>query len=353
MKKAWNAVAAGTGVVVFAAAAAIAQPTVKRVKYRVSCPTCVVELTPVVTIGGPNDTVSLAPNSFLDRDSQGRFFAISDDTRVLVYDARGRLLKTLGRRGDGPGEFNARGPLKIKDVVVGRGDSVFVFHEPKVTVYSPQLVYVRTITMPVAQSSFYPLADGTWLVSGASRTPANVGRSIFIVNPDGTIRRSLGPEQTLAPGRRLFIPTRFKAAPDRRSLWISTDYNRYRFSQWSIDNRLLASLEIHDAPFLPEPKRVTRRDGAGRTYQSLLGGNVSVTGLDTLGQIWIWGRAPQAKLTEGVLEVIDPVTGGIRVSQRTTTPVWLLRSGAMAYTPTTDDDGFMTFVVSRYRIVRR
>jgi hypothetical protein len=34
-------------------------------------------------------------------------------------------------------------------------------------------------------------------------------------------------------------------------------------------------------------------------------------------------------------------------------PISLLRGGALAYSATIDDDGFKTFVVSTYRIVRR
>src|SRR5688500_15805846 len=58
------------GLLSLAGPSATAQPVVKRVKYKVSCPGCAIELTPVVTIGGPSDTVSIAPHSFLDRDSQ-------------------------------------------------------------------------------------------------------------------------------------------------------------------------------------------------------------------------------------------------------------------------------------------
>ena len=42
--------------------------------------------------------------------------------RVVVFDAGGRLLRTLGRRGSGPGEFQA-----IRTVQVIRGDSLLVY----------------------------------------------------------------------------------------------------------------------------------------------------------------------------------------------------------------------------------
>jgi hypothetical protein len=299
--------------------------------------------------------VSIAPTSRLDRDSQGRFFAIGDDFRVLVYDARGRLVKALGRRGDGPGEFNGRVPYGIADVVVGLGDSLFVFHPPKVTVFSPTLVYVRTIAaIPLAQlNSIHPLGDGTWLVGGSNRAPSHVGRPIFHLNPDGSIRQSLGPEQTLAPGGLLPASPPFKVAPDQQSLWVNAGYHRYALTQWSIDGRLLGSLQIDDTPFLPEPTLITQRASSGRVVQAEMGGDVVLTGVDTLGQVWAWGKAPGTTRTQGVLEIVDPRTGEVRVSQKVPAPISLLRGGALAYSATIDDDGFKTFVVSTYRIVRR
>ena len=358
MSRVLNAVPACSALLVLAGAMATAQqPPVKHVKYKVSCATCAIELTPVATIGGRSDTVSIAANSSLDRDSQGRFFAIGDNFQVLVYDPRGRLLKTLGRRGDGPGEFNTRSRNPgggIVDVVVGPGDSVFAFHPPKVTVFSPQLAYVRTISaLPVAQvNSIHPLADGTWLLAGTSRSPEHIGRSVFIVDRDGMIRRSLGPEQTVIPGQARPRAVRFYAPPDRRSLWYAEEF-RYFFSQWSVDGQPLGSLEIFDAPYLTGPKPVTRRSASGVTYQDHEGGTVRVTGIDSTGQLWIWGRASAAKPMEGLLEVVDPRSGEIRVSQRMTAPVWLLSGGNLVYSWTTDGDGFMSAVVSKYRLVRR
>ena len=355
MNRAWNAVVVCTALLSFTSSAATPQPTLRRVKHKVSCASCAIELTPVATIGGRSDSVSIARTSYLDRDSQGRFFAFSDDSRVLVYNASGQLLKTLGRRGDGPGEFNAQVPFGITDVVVGRGDSLFVFHPPKVTVFSPALAYVRTLASVQAAGikSINPVGDGAWLVAGSNRAPEHVGRPVFVLNPDGSIRKSLGPEQTVAPGRsRRSIPP-LKVSPDRRSVWINGEYNRYALTQWSIDGRLLASLEIEDTPFLPEPTIVTHRAPSGRTFQIETGGEVVITGVDTLGQVWAYGKAPGAKLGDGILEILDPRTGEVLVSQKMRSPVSLLRSGDLAFTGVSDSDGFITVTVSKYRVIRR
>lgn len=44
------------------------------------------------------------------------------NTNVLVFSSKGALLDTIGRRGQGPGEFTA-----VHDVVASRGDSVYVY----------------------------------------------------------------------------------------------------------------------------------------------------------------------------------------------------------------------------------
>ena len=347
-------VVASSALFLFAGGAA-SQSAPKRVRYKVGCPTCAIEFTPVATFGGRNDTVSISPFSSLDRDSQGRFFAIGDNFQVLVYDARGRLLKTLGRRGDGPGEFNSRNSLPgIKDVVIGPADSVFVFHPPKVTVYSPQLVYVRTISpLPFSRvQSIHSLPDGTWLIAGESRAPEHGGRSTFIVNPDATIRRSIGPGRVPNAERPTPRVALFYVPPDGRSIWYAEEL-RYSFSQWSIDGRHLGAVEIDDTPFLPEPKPVTRRSTRGVPFETREGGVALVNGIDTTGLVWVWARGPGLKPEDALLEVIDPQTGEIHVSQKATKPVRLLPRGDLAYSWTTDDDGFMTAIVSTYRFVRR
>ena len=338
-----------------------AQPRPRRIDYKVACPTCRVELTPVATLGNRSDPAGIGDNPVLARDRQGRFFALSDNFQVLVYDARGKFLQAVGRRGDGPGEFNARGPLaRINDVAIGRGDSLFVFHPPLISVFSPRLAFVRTITMqqPLGNlGSIHPLADGSWIIGAGIRRPPHTGRIVHIMNDDGTIRRSLGPEQVPTADRPLLAVWRFTLSPDQRTAWFGPQGHEYAFDPWRIDDVQVGPFVVEGAPYLPEPSYETRRGRGARPLRVAVGGGVvQLMGIDTLGQLWMSGRPPQPDSVTRYLEVVDPRTGAVRSSQKVPASMWpmrMLRTGDLAYTFTVTEDGFVSITVWSYRFVNR
>jgi hypothetical protein len=65
-----------------------------------------------------------------------------------MFDSSGRLQIAFGREGQGPGEF----PTPAYKITPVRGDSLYVFAEPRVVVFSPRQALVRTITVPIAGS---------------------------------------------------------------------------------------------------------------------------------------------------------------------------------------------------------
>ena len=67
-----------------------------------------IRITRVATLGKSPDTVSLSRMSKAAMDSQGRFYVTPTFSRgqIAMYDRRGRFVRSFGRRGRGPGEFN-------------------------------------------------------------------------------------------------------------------------------------------------------------------------------------------------------------------------------------------------------
>lgn len=55
-------------------------------------------------------------------DSQERIFVVDGGEQILLLDKDGTLLQEIGRKGDGPGEYN-----ELLDVYVGSPDTLFVF----------------------------------------------------------------------------------------------------------------------------------------------------------------------------------------------------------------------------------
>ena len=88
-------------------------------------------------------------------DSEGRIYVKDDSTRgVIVLAPDLTYQRTLGRAGEGPGEFG-----HVSTVQVLPGDSVFVYDRKlhRVTVFSPrpgEVAYVRRLLGPPYQSVF-------------------------------------------------------------------------------------------------------------------------------------------------------------------------------------------------------
>ena len=121
-----------------------------QVRHAVTCASCRIEFTEVARFGSVRD--SLSPTGTPVRDSRGRYFAKADgQLAVLMFDSSGALRRTFGRPGEGPGEFNRW----ISRIIVGRGDSIFVFHGGnRVEVFSPNLSFARRMTLPALDNGY-------------------------------------------------------------------------------------------------------------------------------------------------------------------------------------------------------
>lgn len=100
--------------------------------------------------------------------SEGRAVAADrGNRRILVLDALGRLERTVGRRGEGPMEFQ-----RISLLRSWPGDSVFVYDSdiPRFTVFSPETGEGRTVELegmfPPIAALPGPVANELWLVEG-------------------------------------------------------------------------------------------------------------------------------------------------------------------------------------------
>ena len=148
-----------------------------------------------VRISGPtlgNDT-SLAIGISTARDSRGLYYTTPQTGvgyQVVVRDKDGKVVRTIGRNGDGPGEF-AKG--QIPGVFIDAGDSVHVRHNPLLwSVFDSSGKFVRRMSNANMGFDFRTttlLPDGTFLVS--VRSPMNVGY-FNIVSRNGVTLKSFG-----------------------------------------------------------------------------------------------------------------------------------------------------------------
>jgi hypothetical protein len=112
---------------------------------------------PLLDLGGPrgdpdHELTPSHPFHHAARLSDGRW-VVPDRSSLKVFDAEGRFLSAIGRRGDGPGEF--RQPRRV---CIAPGDSIVAIDQngSRVTVFSSDGALVRMFTV----RDGYPEASG-------------------------------------------------------------------------------------------------------------------------------------------------------------------------------------------------
>ncbi len=79
-----------------------AQETIT-VSGEVTCLECAITLDTVAILSGPDLQVSFVPGVAVDR--RGRFLLTTARPEMMVFDSAGNFLRNVGRRGEGPGEY--------------------------------------------------------------------------------------------------------------------------------------------------------------------------------------------------------------------------------------------------------
>lgn len=133
-----------------------------------ACADCAIQLERVGVLqsgDGPGG-IDGAPAS-IARDSRGRIYVttpwVAGSELPYVFNAAGKYLQRLGKRGEGPGEL-----LDPQVIAVDATDSVLVFDRGtgRLTVYGPDLSFARTAPeIGISASSAARFPDGSLLVN--------------------------------------------------------------------------------------------------------------------------------------------------------------------------------------------
>lgn len=228
-----------------------------------------VETVPALDIGGRagDPRYDLVNTADAIRLGDGRIvIAVDGAAEVRYYDADGTHRLTIGRRGDGPGEFRGIGHL-----FHGGGDTVMVYDYQlrRVTTIAPDgsLGPTRPVEIADARAAIEPvarLADGSWVgVSGAfleSPSPDIQRDTIGVVHLSADLHSLLdrigrfpGTEQYVtgssSADRRSFqsVSVPFGAgthvAAQGHTIWVG-DAARFEMRAYAADARLIRIVRI-------------------------------------------------------------------------------------------------------------
>jgi hypothetical protein len=306
----------------------------------VECDQCAIVTRKLVTLGNSDGPGSL-PGMIqaIAVDGRGRYWIIANPEMPSVYDASGRFVATVGRRGSGPGEFQI--PLDAAPVP---GDSMLVLDGAgRATVFDPELHAARTVAVT---AGFFPVHVIDWpssvvangFVGGAQAGTLPLHRLTFADRAAGVLA-SFGPANDhTGPNAYAWVMQRISPAVGD-GFW-SADWARYRLTHWTAIGKTILTLERKPSWFLHE------FGGGFGSAQEPPDPGISAILEDSTGLLWVFAKVPAStwrgawpsgahpgrgipvqqiaheKLFRTVIEVIDPRRR--RVVARQTIPEYIV-----------------------------
>jgi hypothetical protein len=120
-------------------------------------------------------------------DSQDNMFVMdSGNQRIQKYDKEGNYLQTIGRKGQGPGEFTR--PFEI---LLDEQDRIYVMEIRKMHVFDPKGNSMKDINLQNFMMGFTPGADGNILAHGFVRAEQGQNYGVVIIDQEGKITKTL------------------------------------------------------------------------------------------------------------------------------------------------------------------
>ena len=186
-----------------------------------------------LVIGQEKDEAYFFPQGAqLNIDGQGRFYVCDiGNRRVQVYDKNGTFIKTLGRQGQGPGEY-----AFPSNVLLDSTGDVYIDSGRSFVVFGPDGIFKKNI-LPKTFLSTKQLGPGGTFVGGTQPNVREEGgpkNRLVQLGPDGEMLRTLAefPAYGASPGQMLFhwysgnLPFCFRSA-DSLYYGFSLDYKVY------------------------------------------------------------------------------------------------------------------------------
>jgi hypothetical protein len=343
---------------------------------------CRIVLEHLTRLGSVDDTIAIL-NANVARDSKGRFYVagILPYSGIGVFGPDGRHLATLGRRGDGPGEFR-----RIRSVHVVTGDTLLVHDDRRMTVLDPDGAYVRSSEMPSGPRGFRftPLAGGAFVLNNyfpTHRAFVLFDRDHRMVREFGRslLNRPLGDARDLTSYDPRALQFLLLDAGGGRLVAIQQHY-RFLVQVWDTSGALVREFNREPSWFTRSTAEQHRALGFASRYPVVLGAWSDVT----QRRLWIVASVPDPQWNEpdcqlpagvprsregsgclpiplskrprawdSVVEVLDADTGRPLISQRFDAVVDAFTDGGLLYTQHENEDGLMVIDVWRPVVLGR
>lgn len=296
--------------VVHAPAMSLSAQDVVPVSGEVSCADCVITMDTIVTIGGLDGPGLHEVTQFahIAVDHRGRILITSSETEISVFDSTGKFLRTVGRRGQGPGEYRA-----ISHIGVGARYIHIFDHQAGRTMLDHDFTVIRTDRFPGQVLSAAVLGNDD--VAFTVPTSGPVGHKLYVLRPSGQFQAYGDDGKEYPPTTTAWTSQESTVTGNAETVW-AVRYHTNRIVRWNLGPvaRVGSAFDRHIVEF-----------GDGEPHERSASMNNAVMA-DNEG-LWINWHSPDPEWTEregsgnempseplrevvdGWLDLVDPETG--------------------------------------------
>lgn len=309
-----------------ASAAAVSIPD------RVTCPRCEIRVAPVLVLGDTSGLGELPqPARQVLLDDRGRYFvSFASQAGPLVFNSRGRIQGSIGRAGDGPGEF------RTMLIASAARDTAWVFDG--VNARLSAMRYDGTTWkfatswqrpgMPIVPFAVERLPTGTLVMNGMIATPERIGFPLHAVDTTGAIRSFGSSTPAVRPGApALGIRKLWPASGG--GVWVA-HVTRFQLERYDAASHLTGQWSRAVDWFIPHDG--SRQLGPAEPPPSP---RLSAIAEDAQGLVWVLASVPDPRYREAFAPNMSP--GRIDIVNRdllsdTVIEVYDLRAGTLVAT---------------------
>ncbi|MEX2284280.1 MAG: 6-bladed beta-propeller [Gemmatimonadota bacterium] len=299
-----------------------------------TCSQCQIRLDHSVTLDG-NRSSEVGEPLTLARMSDGRLLlnTMAGKPWIAVFDSTGKHIRTIGRRGGGPGEFLTIGRFRVtgKDTL-----RIFDIGAHRMTVLTSSFALVQTLPVDIMQTGdLEVLADGRIVAAQNISNVTSAGLPLHIIGKDGKSERSFGAENPEYGREDAHLLWRWIAPAGNDRVW-AAPVTEYVLELWAFSGQKIRELERNVSWFKPHKQFGFNRDNPNAPPNP----GIMDLRMDSTGKLWVIVHVADEKWTSGlgnvrglynrqvrgiteannywdsIIEVIDPVAGTLVASQR-------------------------------------
>lgn len=216
------------------------------------CGQCTIERTRVAVLGDSAGPGYVGPWYRIARDARGRFLVAHPANRgeIAVFDGTGDYVATVGREGEGPGEY------KFVRHIVPRGDTIHVFDSRLLrhTILSSDFEVLGTRRFRGDPLGVAVLHDTVVVYNVVIPTREGSGSPLHLMDATGRVTNSFGTAGDAASRTEFgFAGWRAIAPAGQESVWAMRK-TRYQVEKWSTDDGLLSRF-VRQVDWFPPHRR--------------------------------------------------------------------------------------------------